>query len=112
MALLVSSGRLDEENALRTQASDSKKHPAASRLFQEYSNRNKTDEHTEIIKLKKDRLCHRLLSYIRLLLQFQSGQCENLKLPLVKQEGFKFQRAIGKASSDLDFELKCLQIYK
>jgi len=68
--------------------------------------------HAQILKLKKERLCQKLLSYIKLLLQFQREEIEGLNVPLRKQNDFKFKHSISAVEDDLDFELECLQIYK
>lgn len=86
MGELAANGSLHQENAFRALSSETEKHPVAQRLFQEYSIRRVPGRHTAVIRLKRDRLCHSLLSYIRLLSQYQRAEFEGLKAPLKKQK--------------------------
>lgn len=64
------------------------------------------------VRLKKWRLCGRLWTYIRLLLQFQRNQITGLKLPLRKQKNYSLKHSVSSVEADLDFEIETLVIYK
>jgi len=76
---LISSGQLKNDNVLRqdakaagslsaTTSTSAIPFPIANRLMLERHHDTLDDVHSETIALKKERLCHRLLSYIKLVL--------------------------------------------
>ena len=92
---------------------NTKSHPIKNRLLLNQYHIGLPGIKTNTIRLKKDRLCTRLWSYIRIKLQFERNQIQGISVPLGgKKLDISFSRSICQVQSDLDFELETLKIYK